>query len=86
MYFEALDDVISEHLRKSGKTQAALAGEMNMSPNTFAWKRKGENGKEFKMSELLRLCVIVGVDLDDVMVEQRDKYGWPDLDAAGDAV
>lgn len=77
MYFEALDDLIAEHLRKTGKTQEELAREMGMAPNTFSWKRNGKDGKEFKASELVTIADITGVDLADVMAAQRDRYGWP---------
>ena len=86
MYFEALDDAIAVHLNKTGKTKAEFAEELGMSANSLRWKSKGENGKEWNLSEAALVCDVIGVDLADVMVEQRDKYGWPDLDAAGDAV
>ena len=85
MYFEALDDAIAVHLNKTGKTKAEFADELGMSANSLRWKSKGENGREWDLSEAALVCDKIGVDLADVMAEQRDKYGWPDPDDAGDA-
>ena len=85
MYFEALDDAIAAYLNKTGKTKAEFADELGMSANSLRWKRNGENGKEWSLSEAALVCDVIGSDLADVMAEQRDKYGWPPRDAAGDA-
>ena len=85
MYLEALDDAIAMHLHKTGKTQGEFAAEMGMSENTFSWKRNGRNGKEFKASELVKLCDALEVDFFDIMAEQRDKYGWPPPDEKQEA-
>lgn len=82
MYFEALDDAIAVHLNKTGKTRGEFANEIGMSNNSLRWKSKGENGKEWSLSEAAKVCDVIGCDLADVMVEQRDKYGWPKDDAS----
>ena len=84
MYFKALDDAIAQYLRDERMTQAELAAKMGMAPNTFSWKRNGERNKEFKLSEAVCLCDIIGVALDEVFYRQRIEYGWPE-EPAGDA-
>ena len=85
MYFEALDDAIAVHLNKTGKTKAEFAAEIGMSTNSLRWKRNGENGKEWDLSEAALVCDAIGADLADIMARQRDEYGWPPPEAAGDA-
>ena len=60
MYFESIDDAITLHLRKTGKTQAQLAEEMDMAENTFSWKRRGV--REFTLGEACRLATIIGTN------------------------
>ena len=50
MYFESLDTAIAVYLRKEHKTQEELARDLGMAPNTFSWKRRGVDGKEFSVT------------------------------------
>lgn len=61
MYFESLDNAIALYLRKSGKTQAQLAKEVGMAENTFSWKRRGANGKEFSLDEIRTVAKVIGL-------------------------
>lgn len=60
MHYQTLDDAITLHLRKSGKTQAQLAEEMGMAENTFSWKRRGV--REWSLTEAIQLSRIVGLE------------------------
>lgn len=63
MYYEALDEAVTLHLKRNGMTQEELAAQMDMAPNTFSWKRRGI--REFSLGEAARLADIVGVSLDE---------------------
>lgn len=66
MYFQSIDDAITLHLRRTGKTQGQLAEEMGMAENTFRWKRRGE--RDFTLPETVRLARIVGLQSIDEAV------------------
>ena len=71
-HYQTLDDAITLHLRKTGKTQAQLAEEMGMAENTFSWKRRGV--REFSLGEAIRLARIVGLDsLNTAMAEYSEQ-------------
>lgn len=63
MYYEALDEAVTLHIKRNGLTQDALAAQMGMAPNTFSWKRRGIH--EFSLGEAAKLADIVGISLDD---------------------
>lgn len=64
MKFPNLDAEIAAYLRRTGMTQAELAERMGMSENTFSWKRRGVDGKEFSMSEAIELSKLTDKSLD----------------------
>ena len=64
MKFPNLDAEIAAYLRRTGMTQAELAERMGMSENTFSWKRRGVDGKEFSMTEAVALSEMTGKSLD----------------------
>lgn len=59
MYFPQIDDAITIHLRRTGKSQLQLAKEVGVAPNTFSWKRRGV--REWTLSEIVKLSEIIGV-------------------------
>lgn len=63
MHFEKLDEAVTLHLKRTGKTQAQLAEEMGMAPNTFSWKLRGI--RDFSLTEAAALCDKVGITLDE---------------------
>lgn len=65
-FYPALDEAITLHLRRYGMKQADLAAELDMSENTFSWKRRGI--KDFYTSEIIKLCNILGIELCDAVV------------------
>lgn len=60
MYYPLLDDAITLHLRKTGKTQATLAKELGMSENSLSWKRRGT--REFTLGEAAKVAKITGLE------------------------
>lgn len=73
MYYEALDEAVTLHLKRNSMTQDALAEQMKMAPNTFSWKRRGI--REFSLSEASRLADIVGFSLDEATGRDDRKAG-----------
>ena len=71
MYFESLDDAITLHLRKTGKTQAQLASEMDMAENTFSWKRRGV--REWSLTDACQLARICGMESIDGVLSDYDN-------------
>lgn len=69
MYYEALDEAVTLHLKRNGLTQDALAEQMGMAPNTFSWKRRGI--REFSLGEAAKLADIVGFSLDEATGRER---------------
>lgn len=68
MYFKSLDNAITLYLRQSGKTQGQLAREVGMAENTFSWKRRGANGKEFSLDEIRTVAKVIGMtSFDDLL-------------------
>ena len=65
MYYKALDEAVTLHLKRNGMTQEELASQMGMAPNTFSWKRRGI--REFSLGEASRLADIVGISLDEAI-------------------
>lgn len=70
MTFRTIDEAVAAYLRRTGKTQAELAEELDMSENSLSWKRRGI--REFKLSEVARLADICGFSLDDVLSEAKE--------------
>lgn len=68
MYYPELDVAIAAYLRREGMTQAQLAEKLGMSENTLSWKRRGVNGKEFSVSEAVKIAHICGVSLDETVM------------------
>lgn len=62
-YFSVIDEAVLIYLKRNRMTQAALATEMEMSENTFSWKRRGV--RDWSMSEAVRLYRILGIPLDE---------------------
>lgn len=61
-HYENIDAAIAVYLRRSGKTQGQLAGEIGLSENALYMKRTGRT--EFKLSEVVRLSKILGTPID----------------------
>ncbi len=61
MYFESLDVAIAAYLRREHKTQEELAKSVGMATNTFSWKRRGVDGKEFSVAEIRRVAEVIGL-------------------------
>lgn len=64
MKFQNLDAEIAAYLRREEITQAELAKRLDMSENTFSWKRRGERGREFSLGETARLADLMGKSID----------------------
>lgn len=65
-FMPILDEKIASWLRRSNMSQGKFAVDvMNMSTVTFSRKRRGIN--EFTISELAKVCKIVGVSITEAM-------------------
>lgn len=73
MYFQSLDEQIAAYLRREHKTQDQLARELGMAPNTFSWKRRGAEGKEFSVSEVRRVAKKIGLTTFDGILADYAK-------------
>jgi transcriptional regulator with XRE-family HTH domain len=73
MYFKSLDTEIAAYLRKEHMTQEELAKKLGMAPNTFSWKRRGVDGKEFSVAEVRRVAEEIGLSTFDGILADYAK-------------
>ncbi len=65
-YYPRIDKEIVVYLHNYNIPQSKLAEEMGMAENTFSWKRRGV--RDFILTEAIKLCRILGIDLRDALV------------------
>lgn len=62
-YMRNLDVAVASYMREHNVSQGQLAAELGMSENSMSAKMRGV--KEFWVGELVTLCEIVGLGLDE---------------------
>lgn len=74
-FYSKLDGAISSYMRINKKTTQSMADLLQMSESAFCNKRTGK--RNFSAPELLQLCHILGVSVDEVcmpdFLEQVEK-------------
>ena len=68
MTFERLSKAVRVYQANSGKSQKQVAKEIGMTPESLRNKLCGRT--EFKLSEINRLCQMVGMTLDEAVMQE----------------
>lgn len=68
MTFERLSKALRVYQANSGMSQRQVAKEIGMTPESLRNKLRGRT--EFKLSEINRLCQMVGMTLDEAVMPE----------------